>query len=85
MGIVSRGFRGRGAANPRLPPGQHEVKDFPVLSAGPTPHTSREKWTFTIDGLLDAPRKWTWSEIQALPRETFTTDIHCVTSWSRLG
>ena len=87
MDIVSRGFRGRRRRDvdpARVPPGQHVVDDFPVLSAGPTPRTPLSRWTFTIDGAVEAPRTWTWEELLALPQETFTTDIHCVTRWSRL-
>ena len=58
--------------------------DFPVLSAGPTPHTPLEQWTFSINGEIDEPRSWTWEEFRALPSETITKDIHCVTKWSKL-
>jgi len=58
--------------------------DFPVLSAGPTPHTPFEKWDFSITGELDEPRRWTWEEFRALPSEEVTVDIHCVTKWSKL-
>jgi len=83
--IVSRGFRGRRRDGPpnRVPPGQYPTDDFPVLSAGPTPHTPLEEWTFTIHG-VDEPKGWTWEEFQALPSETVTVDIHCVTRWSKL-
>jgi DMSO/TMAO reductase YedYZ molybdopterin-dependent catalytic subunit len=54
-----------------------------VLSAGPTPRTPLSKWSFTIRGLVDAPRNWTWDEFRALPHETITVDIHCVTKWSK--
>ena len=85
----SRGFRRRHEAEPadadRVPPGQYVVTDFPVLSAGPTPHTSLDQWTFTINGAVDEPRTWTWDQFQALPTETVTKDIHCVTHWSKLG
>jgi DMSO/TMAO reductase YedYZ molybdopterin-dependent catalytic subunit len=88
MAIVSRGFRGRRRLDPdlagRVPPGQHVTEDFPVLSAGPTPHTPLAEWTFSIVGELDEPRRWTWEEFRALPSETITTDIHCVTKWSKL-
>jgi DMSO/TMAO reductase YedYZ molybdopterin-dependent catalytic subunit len=60
------------------------VKDFPVLSAGHTPHTPLEQWSFTIDGALDVPRSWSWEEFRALPSEEVTKDIHCVTKWSKL-
>ena len=58
--------------------------DFPVLSAGPTPHTSLDQWHFSIVGELDEPRGWTWEEFRALPSEEVTKDIHCVTRWSKL-
>src|SRR3954447_24883997 len=88
MPPISRGFRGRPREDvdpSRVPPGQYVVTDFPVLSAGPTPRTPLNEWTFTIDGAVDKVVSWTWDELLALPSETFTTDIHCVTRWSKLG
>ena len=87
MSFRSRGFRGRrrdpGPDGARIPPGQHLTADFPVLSAGPTPHTPLDEWTFSIvDG--EEVRSWTWEEFTALPTEAITADIHCVTSWSKL-
>ena len=58
--------------------------DFPVLSAGPTPHTLLVEWGFTINGAVDKPLSWPWDEFIALPAETITVDIHCVTKWSKL-
>jgi DMSO/TMAO reductase YedYZ molybdopterin-dependent catalytic subunit len=84
---ISRGFRGRrrrDVDSARIPPGQYVVGDFPVLSAGPTPRTPLAEWSFTIDGAVDAPATWSWEEFRALPTETFTVDIHCVTKWSKL-
>ena len=83
---VSRGFHGRRVeADPgRVPPGQYVTKDFPVLSAGVTPHTPLPSWDFTVRGAVDAPVSWSWDEFHELPRETFTADIHCVTKWSKL-
>jgi DMSO/TMAO reductase YedYZ molybdopterin-dependent catalytic subunit len=84
---ISRGFRGRRRddADPsRIPPGQYVTLDFPVLSAGPTPHTPLAEWTFEIRGAVDRPVSWTWEELLALPSETPTFDIHCVTKWSKL-
>jgi DMSO/TMAO reductase YedYZ molybdopterin-dependent catalytic subunit len=82
---ISRDFRGRRrreAEPDRLPPGQYVTDDFPVLSAGPTPHTPLEQWTFSIaDGGEDT--RWTWDEFRALPAESITTDVHCVTRWSK--
>jgi DMSO/TMAO reductase YedYZ molybdopterin-dependent catalytic subunit len=84
---ISRGFRGRRrdeVDSTRVPPGQYVTRDFPVLSAGPTPHTPLEEWTFEIRGLVNEPVSWTWEELLALPSETPTVDIHCVTKWSKL-
>src|SRR5215813_14331049 len=84
--IISRGFRGRrdDAPSDRVPPGQYVTRDFPVLSAGPTPHTRLEDWTFSITGAVDHLHRWTWDELVDLPSETFTRDIHCVTKWTKL-
>jgi DMSO/TMAO reductase YedYZ molybdopterin-dependent catalytic subunit len=83
---ISRGFRGRRrpVADPsRVPPGQYVTEDFPVLSAGPTPHTKLDAWSFSVSG-GDQPRSWTWDEFRDLPTERVTVDIHCVTRWSKL-
>ena len=84
--MSTRGFFGhrRSEVSDRVPPGQHVVQDFPVLSAGPTPKTRLEEWSFTIE--LDGERigSWNWDEFLALPHTEVTTDIHCVTTWSKL-
>ena len=82
---VSRDFRGRRRreADPdRLPPGQYLTDDFPVLSAGPTPHTPLEDWTFSVVA-GDDRKTWSWDKFRALPTESVTKDIHCVTRWSK--
>src|SRR5690242_10114598 len=86
--FVSRGFVGKRQATPaaanRIPPGQHEVKDFPVLSAGPTPRVRLDQWSFSIEGLVRRPARWDWAAFQQLPSQTFVVDIHCVTKWTKL-
>jgi DMSO/TMAO reductase YedYZ molybdopterin-dependent catalytic subunit len=86
MAVFTRGFHGKRPAGDasRIPPGQHLVTDFPVLSAGPTPHTPLSDWTFTIKGAVAAPITWTWEQFQTLPKENVMVDIHCVTKWSKL-
>jgi DMSO/TMAO reductase YedYZ molybdopterin-dependent catalytic subunit len=83
--FIARGFHSRHApaAPGRLPPGQYETRDFPVLSAGPTPRTPLASWDFTLHAPDGALVRWSWDELQALPRETPTVDIHCVTKWSK--
>ena len=85
MSPISRGFTGkRPSADPRrLPPGQYVTTDFPVLSAGPTPHSPLAAWSFTIRGAVAQTKTWSWSEFTAIPPETIKTDIHCVTKWSK--
>jgi DMSO/TMAO reductase YedYZ molybdopterin-dependent catalytic subunit len=88
MTPFTRGFRRRHPEAPpgvALPPGQYLTDGFPVLSAGPTPDVPLEEWEFSVTGSFDEPRKWSWEEFQALPKESITVDIHCVTSWSKLG
>jgi DMSO/TMAO reductase YedYZ molybdopterin-dependent catalytic subunit len=82
---ISPGFRGRRRDDHggRLPPGQHLVSDFPVLTVGPTPRVPLEEWTFSVIGAVDAGREWNWQQFQALPAEDITVDIHCVTTWSK--
>lgn len=86
--FISRGFRGRRRQEPdvaaRLPPGQYLTTDFPVMSAGPTPRTPLDRWDFALSGEIDAPKRWSWEEFRALPSETITVDVHCVTKWSKL-
>ncbi len=88
MSPVSRGFHGRrraeDAAPGRVPPGQYVTEDFPVLSAGPTPHVALADWTFSVRQGGEELRSWTWDELRALPAEEITADIHCVTRWSKL-
>jgi DMSO/TMAO reductase YedYZ molybdopterin-dependent catalytic subunit len=88
MSPVSRGFRGlrrdQDEAPGRVPPGQYVTEDFPVLSAGPTPHVALADWTFSVREGSDELISWTWDEMRALPAEDVTTDIHCVTRWSKL-
>jgi DMSO/TMAO reductase YedYZ molybdopterin-dependent catalytic subunit len=86
MGIVSRGFgRRRDRPSANLPPGQYLVNDFPVLSAGPTPRIDLDDWELTITNESGDVRRWDWAAFRALESETITTDIHCVTKWSKLG
>src|SRR5512138_2088852 len=85
--FVSRGFTGRRPTSDtagRLPPGQYFTEDFPVLSAGPTPHIPLDKWTFSMEGLVKDSVRWTWDEFMQLPSQAFQVDISCVTKWTKL-
>ena len=88
--FVTRGFKGRrtasgtGTVAERIPPGQYLTNDFPVLSAGPTPRTPLDRWTFMIEGLVRQSVTWTWDQFMALPSREWVVDISCVTKWTKL-
>jgi DMSO/TMAO reductase YedYZ molybdopterin-dependent catalytic subunit len=86
--MVTRGFTGRGVGgrDGRLPPGQYDTgADFPVLSVEVTPELAPGDLTFAVEGAVEQPTSWTWDELHALPESTYEGDIHCVTTWSKLG
>ncbi|MBI3941635.1 MAG: sulfite oxidase-like oxidoreductase [Chloroflexi bacterium] len=68
----------------RLPPGQVLTDKFPVLTYGQTPRVDLATFRFDVWGLIENPISLTWEELMALPSKTITTDIHCVTRWSKL-
>ncbi|MEN8041516.1 MAG: sulfite oxidase-like oxidoreductase [Actinomycetota bacterium] len=78
-----RDLERRGISADRLPPGQYHTDRFPVLHAGSIPDVDLATWDFTIDGLVAEPARWTWDEVRAMPSKEITTDIHCVTKWSK--
>jgi len=68
----------------RVPPGQVLTEKWPVLTYGGTPRFDPSTWTFRCFGLVEREVVWTWPEFLALPRVRVKSDIHCVTTWSRL-
>jgi DMSO/TMAO reductase YedYZ molybdopterin-dependent catalytic subunit len=86
--MATRGFTGRARRTPdaRLPPGQYDTgTDWPVLTAESTPRLDPDQWTLTIDGLVDNVHTWSWEDLHLLPQSVYEGDIHCVTTWSKLG
>lgn len=67
----------------RLPPGQHLVKNWPVLDLGQQPVISIESWKLEVRGLVETPLDLNWAAFQALEQSAMVSDIHCVTTWSR--
>lgn len=70
-------------AKERRPPGQRVTTDFPVLDLGIQPNVSQAEWSFTVGGQIAYPLKLDWRSFIAQAQESFTNDIHCVTTWSR--
>jgi DMSO/TMAO reductase YedYZ molybdopterin-dependent catalytic subunit len=92
MAITSRMLRDRGKRQAekmgidpqRVPPGQYLTERFPVLTVGPNPAYDLGDWDFTVFGEVEHELKLGWDELKALPQREVTTDIHCVTRWSKL-
>ena len=91
-GAVNVEFAGRkpagtGPANrhgmPKLPVGQHEVKNWPVLDLGEQPEISTDAWKLEVTGLVENPFTLNWQQFLALPQVDDESDFHCVTTWSR--
>jgi DMSO/TMAO reductase YedYZ molybdopterin-dependent catalytic subunit len=87
--FVTRGFKRKGTSTTetesRLPPGQHVTPDFPILTAGPTQHTVLDHWSLALQHGGRLLARWSWKEFEALRQTQITTDIHCVTKWSKFG
>jgi DMSO/TMAO reductase YedYZ molybdopterin-dependent catalytic subunit len=81
--FTNKGFQPKRSSGHKLPPGQYETTDFPVLTAGPTPRIALTQWEFELKGLVENPTKWSWEEFNKLPQQDFNPDIHCVTKWSK--
>ena len=73
------------AAVDRLPPGQREVQNWPVLDLGVQPEVPTAKWRLDVGGLVEAPLSWSWTDFKAQSQATIVSDIHCVTAWSRFN
>ena len=81
--------QGSGPANrdgmPRLPVGQHEVRNWPVLDLGEQPGIDLRHWTLEVGGLVENPLRLSWDQFLALPQAEDVSDFHCVTTWSRFN
>ncbi len=67
----------------RLPPGQRETRDWPVLDLGLQPDIKPDKWRLKVDGLVENPLEWSFADFKAQPQFDDVSDMHCVTAWSR--
>jgi len=85
MAIINKGFYKKSGSEKKLPPGQSEVRSWPVLTYGPTPKPNLATWSLTIDGEVNSPLTLNWEEFNNLPKTKLLTDIHCVTRWTRFG
>ena len=68
----------------RIPPGQYRTEKFPVLTYGADPKIDLQTWRLRLFGMVEKPLELDWAEFTTLPTVRITTDIHCVTRWSKL-
>jgi DMSO/TMAO reductase YedYZ molybdopterin-dependent catalytic subunit len=68
----------------RIPPGQYLTDKWPVLHYGSVPRIDKNKWSLKIFGLVEKERVISYAEFLSLPQVKVFSDIHCVTTWSRL-
>ena len=74
----------RGIDPKRLPPGQYFTDRFPVLHVGDVPkYGDLAEWDISVAGLVERPLRLSWAQLRARPPVEITTDIHCVTKWSK--
>ncbi len=87
VAFAGRAPQGSGPPNrhgmPKLPIGQHEVKNWPVLDLGEQPNVPLDKWKLEVAGLVENPLSLGWSDFLALSQVDDVSDFHCVTTWSR--
>jgi len=84
--VTPFGFGHTRERDPRLPPGQYDTgSSFPVLTAEVSPRLTAQDWTFRVDGLVGTAKTWDWASAHRLPASRYEGDIHCVTTWSKLG
>jgi DMSO/TMAO reductase YedYZ molybdopterin-dependent catalytic subunit len=83
LDILRRGSADREKYGDRLPPNQKLTSGWPVLTYGGTPRVNLKDWKFVATGLVEEDVSFTWDEFNALPQATLTSDVHCVTGWSK--
>jgi DMSO/TMAO reductase YedYZ molybdopterin-dependent catalytic subunit len=74
----------RGIDPKRLPPGQYFTDRFPVLHVGEVPEYGDLKdWSLAVGGACANQFQLSWAQVLDRPPLEITTDIHCVTKWSK--
>ena len=85
IALAKRGAKpGKINENVRVPAGQSEVKNFPILDLGILPDVTKQTWSLRLYGLVENELKLDWAAFEAMPQVTDTSDFHCVTRWTRL-
>ena len=72
------------STNIRVPTGQKQVNNFPVLDMGIKPEIALNNWNLRVYGLVENELNLDWAAFQAMLQITNVSDFHCVTRWSQL-
>lgn len=85
IALAKRGAKPSAAnSNARIPAGQKQVSNFPILDLGIKPDVPLSDWRLRVFGLVESEIQLDWAQFQALPQLTDISDFHCVTRWSQL-
>jgi len=85
IAIAKKGNKpGKVSDNVRIPPGQKQVDNFPILDMGIKPEIPLDKWQLKVFGLVEKELRLDWESFQTLNHITDVSDFHCVTRWSQL-
>ncbi len=84
LDFLRRIDRDRERYGERVPPNQRVTEGWPVFTYSYTPRIDLKEWKFVVTGLVEEDVSFTWEEFNALPQTTVTSDVHCVTAWSKL-
>ncbi|MGN7456653.1 sulfite oxidase-like oxidoreductase [Paenibacillus pasadenensis] len=68
----------------RVPPGQTVTDRFPILHEGAVPAYDMSTWDLRVTGAVREERRFSFAELESLPRVSVMRDIHCVTRWSKM-
>jgi DMSO/TMAO reductase YedYZ molybdopterin-dependent catalytic subunit len=68
----------------RVPPGQYLTEKLKVMTVGENPEYDLKTWDLRVSGEVENPVSLSWDELMTLPQREITTDVHCVTRWSKL-
>jgi len=79
-----RDLEDRAVQEGRIPPGQSLTLKWPVLDTGIVPTVDLATWRLQLYGLVHEPCELTWADFRRLPQSMMTSDIHCVTRWTKL-
>ncbi len=74
----------KASENERIPAGQKQVTNFPVLDLGIRPNVNTTNWSLRVFGLVENPLEFNWIAFRSLPQIKDVSDFHCVTRWSQL-